>query len=309
MPPLRPRVTVVMATYNWSNVLPFSIGSALGQTFTDFELIVVGDGCTDDSEAVVGAIGDERVRWINLPANVGHQSAPNNKGIEEARGELIAYLGHDDLWLPHHLEAMVGAIEAGADMAYGITSRIAPAGDPDDFPACRVSWPGAWVPPSSVVHRRSLIDRVGGWRDYRTLTDNPESDLWRRFRAAGARIEFVPRLGTIKFPASERRDVYRERPNHEQAAWSARIRDERHFEAAELGRLLADVVARNRDKPYRELLAEVFRRTAAGLARRLAGSKRGGAIEDHRRFKGLDQAAEQDGRSAETLRVLKEKTR
>src|ERR1041384_1641145 len=48
-----PRVTVIIPPYNWSTVLPYSIGSVLDQTFTDFELLVIGDGCTDDSEAVV----------------------------------------------------------------------------------------------------------------------------------------------------------------------------------------------------------------------------------------------------------------
>jgi glycosyltransferase involved in cell wall biosynthesis len=305
-PPL-PKVTIVMATYNWSGVLPYSIGSALGQRFTDFELIVVGDGCTDDSEQVVDSVGDKRVRWIDLPANSGHQSAPNNAGIEAARGALIAYLGHDDLWLPHHLEAMVAAIEAGADMAYGITNRILPAGDRDDDPACHISWPGAWVPPSSVVHRRSLIDEVGGWRDYRALKVNPESDLWCRFRAAGARIEFVPRLSAIKFPASKRRDVYRDRPSDEQAAWWARIRDEQDFEAGELARLLAASVARNREKPYGELLADVLRRTAAGIARRLAGTRPGATIEDVRLFKGLEPGLEMDSGRSETLPMLEGK--
>jgi len=104
-----PRVSVIIATYNWSSVLPYSIGSVLRQTMQDFEILVVGDGCTDDSEAVVAAIGDPRIRWFNLPANSGHQSAPNNEGLRQARGELIAYLGHDDLWLPHHLGAHVAA--------------------------------------------------------------------------------------------------------------------------------------------------------------------------------------------------------
>ncbi|HKO55667.1 MAG TPA: glycosyltransferase family A protein [Thermoanaerobaculia bacterium] len=84
-----PRVTVIMATYNWSSVLPYSIGSALLQTFADFELLVVGDGCTDDSEAVVNARDDRRVRWINLPVNSGHQSTPNNEGLRQARGERL----------------------------------------------------------------------------------------------------------------------------------------------------------------------------------------------------------------------------
>jgi GT2 family glycosyltransferase len=81
-----PRVTVIIPTYNWSSVLPYSIGSALRQSFTDLEVLVIGDGCSDDSEQVVAAIGDPRVRWINLPANSGHQSAPNNEGLLQAQG-------------------------------------------------------------------------------------------------------------------------------------------------------------------------------------------------------------------------------
>lgn len=119
-----PRVTVVIATYNWSTVLPWSIGSVLRQSFTDFEVLVVGDGCTDDSEEVVTTIADPRVRWINLPLNHGHQYAPNNEGLARARGSIIAYLGHDDLWLPHHLELMVAAIETGNDVAHSIVHTI-----------------------------------------------------------------------------------------------------------------------------------------------------------------------------------------
>ena len=77
-----PRVTIIIATYNWSSVLPYSIGSVLRQTFADFELLVVGDGCTDDSAEVVAAIGDPRVQWINLPENSRHQSGPEQRGAE-----------------------------------------------------------------------------------------------------------------------------------------------------------------------------------------------------------------------------------
>ena len=57
-----PRVTVIIATYNWSTVLPFAIDSVLGQTLDDLELLVVGDGCTDDSEQVVTAMKDLALR-------------------------------------------------------------------------------------------------------------------------------------------------------------------------------------------------------------------------------------------------------
>ena len=57
-----PAVSVVIATYNWSSVLRFAIRSVLAQHLADFELIVVGDGCTDDSDAVVRGFGDARIR-------------------------------------------------------------------------------------------------------------------------------------------------------------------------------------------------------------------------------------------------------
>ncbi len=230
---MNPSVSVIIPTYNWSSVLPYSIGSVLRQTFTDFELLVVGDGCTDDSEAVVGRVGDPRVEWINLPTNTGHQSEPNNEGLRQARGQFIAYLGHDDLWLPHHLSCLVSALEQGADLAYGI-SLILP-GEPNGYhtwpyPPCEGYQPGMWIPPTSVVHRHSITDHVGGWRHHRELDTDPEVELWRRAYTAHYRFVFVPRLTAVKFPASTRRDVYKLRPCHEQADWSKRIEKEDDFE-------------------------------------------------------------------------------
>ena len=88
--------SIILPTYNWSAVLPFSIASALDQSFGDFELIVVGDGCTDDTEAVVRSFADARIRFVNLERNSGAQSAPNNAGVELARGRWIFFLNHDD---------------------------------------------------------------------------------------------------------------------------------------------------------------------------------------------------------------------
>ena len=231
-----PRVTVIIATYNWSTVLPYSIGSVLAQTFTDFELLVVGDGCTDDSEAVVAAIEDPRVRWINTP-HFGHQSGPNNEGLRQARGEIVAYLGHDDLWLPHHLAQHVAMIDAQYDFTCSFTGFIGPdasfidTGVPD-FQRMRM------LPPSACVHRLDIARSVGGWRDYRALRVTPEVDLISRLAASGARMAIVPRLTALKFPASLRRNVYRDRPAHEQREWFARIRSEPALEAALFAHIL-----------------------------------------------------------------------
>ena len=287
MAPPSPRVTIIVPTYNWSAVLPFSIGSALDQSFTDFELIVVGDGCTDDSATVVAATGDPRVRWVNLPANNGHQSAPNNEGLRQARGELIAYLGHDDLWLPHHLQCLVEAIDAGADMAFGVTRLVRVAPEPGPTVVGGSYHPNIGVPPTAVLHRKALTDRPGGWRDHRELRVDPEVDLWARFHAAGARIDPVARLTAVKFPASLRRDVYRERPSHEQAAWLARIRAEPDFEPAELTGMLLAATRRR----FGTLLGEVLRRAAMRARRALLPAKGrpgpGEQVERNRRNKGL----------------------
>jgi glycosyltransferase involved in cell wall biosynthesis len=240
------------------------------------------------------------VRWINLPANTGHQSAANNEGLRQARGKFVAYLGHDDLWLPHHLATMVAALEDGADLAHGIARMVAPKEWPRQALRPRYR-PGDWMPPSNVAHRRGLIDRVGGWKDYRTLTIDPEIDLWRRIHESGASVVFVPRLGAIKFPAVARRDVYRERPCHEQAAWFERIQREGDIEAVELASLLAEAVAPAPALRYGALVKTLLDRSARGMWRRLSlRAKRaapalpGATIDARRRFKGLDPPAHVD---------------
>src|SRR5262249_15991747 len=234
-----PSVTIVIPTYNWSSVLPFSIGSARRQTFADFELLVIGDGCTDDSARVVEGIGDERIRWINLSTNVGHQSGPNNEGLRQARGRLVAYLGHDDLWLPHHLECLLRAIDGGADLAFGLTAMVRPDGRKIELAPSRLRYTaGAWLPPTSVLHRRTVIEEVGGWRHPREIAVDAEADLWRRVYDGGHRIEAVSRLTALKFPAVWRKNVYAERPHHEQAEWFERGRCETDLESRLRGGLL-----------------------------------------------------------------------
>jgi glycosyltransferase involved in cell wall biosynthesis len=287
---MTPRVTVILATYNWSSVLRYSIASALRQTFRDFELLVVGDGCTDDS-ADVAAFDDPRVRWINLPKNTRYQSGPNNEGLRQAGGELIAYLGHDDLWLSHHLRLLVDAIDgtassAPADVAHGMMVCVGPEGQ---FLRPLIPRPELYytAPPSALMHRRSVTSESGGWRDYRELTIAPDAELFRRARTAGYRFAYVPRLTGIKFPAAWRPRVYVQRPCHEQAAWLRRMNDEPDFET----RVLVEAI--NSDEtpatlPYRRLFRLFVRETMTRIRQRLTSPRTGyPSVDQVRRFKGL----------------------
>ena len=104
---MAPDVSVVIATYNWSSVLRYAIETALAQTLKDIEVLVIAvTARTDDSPELVASFHDPRLIWHNLPSNTGSQSTPNNTGIAMARGRYIAYLSHDDLWMPHHLERL-----------------------------------------------------------------------------------------------------------------------------------------------------------------------------------------------------------
>jgi glycosyltransferase involved in cell wall biosynthesis len=223
-----PLVSVVTATYNRSEVLAYAIRSVLGQRFTDFEHLVIGDGCTDASESVVRSFGDRRLRWANLPQNSGSQSAPNNRGLELARGQYVAYLGHDDLWHPEHLAVLVSAIEASrADLAFSITLEIGPAAMPTRWllglcPRGVYEW-SMWVPPSAWLHRRDVTERIGVWRDYRTIALPPDTDFLDRVYEHGCRITPADELTVFKFTSALRTHAYLDHRADEQGEWWRRL--------------------------------------------------------------------------------------
>ena len=103
-----PRVSVVVTTYNQRAYIAAAIESALGQTFSDREVVVVDDGSTDGTDAIVVSFGD-RVRLIRQE-NQGIAGA-RNTGVLNARGELVAFLDGDDLWEPDKLAFQVETAE------------------------------------------------------------------------------------------------------------------------------------------------------------------------------------------------------
>lgn len=112
-----PMVSVLMPNHNGGRFLCKSIDSVLNQSFTDFELIVVEDGSTDDSPAILEGYTDPRIRVISLPQNE-HICYALNIGLQQARGIYIARIDSDDCWMPDKLEKqisyMVSHPECGA---------------------------------------------------------------------------------------------------------------------------------------------------------------------------------------------------
>jgi len=109
----RPSVSVVIATYNKADTIAAAIQSVLQQSYRDHEILVVDDGSTDNTASVVGRFGD-KVRY--LPKVNGGTGSARNLGIQEARGEYVAFLDGDDLWMPDKLKLQMAAFAREPDL-------------------------------------------------------------------------------------------------------------------------------------------------------------------------------------------------
>ena len=115
MPDAPPAVSIVIPAYNRAATIRAAIESVLRQTWTDFELIVVDDGSTDDTLAEAAKVADPRLRLVESPAN-GGAAAARNRGLAEARADWVAFQDSDDEWLPRKLEKQMARLTApGAD--------------------------------------------------------------------------------------------------------------------------------------------------------------------------------------------------
>lgn len=132
-----PRVSIIIPTYNRCELLRSTIDSVLTQTLTDYELIVVDDGSTDDTRTLVEHYCQQhpgRVRYI-FQQNAG-ESVARQHGVDISQGILLAFLDSDDLWLPTKLEKQVSFLEQHPDAAfvYCWASVIDRAGHPVQWP-------------------------------------------------------------------------------------------------------------------------------------------------------------------------------
>ncbi|WKN44445.1 glycosyltransferase family 2 protein [Tunicatimonas pelagia] len=95
--------SIIIPTYNRANTLPRAIKSVLAQTYGNFELIIVDDGSTDDTEAVVKNIEDDRIRYFKKENE--ERNIARNFGINHAQGDYVCFLDSDDYYYPNHLAA------------------------------------------------------------------------------------------------------------------------------------------------------------------------------------------------------------
>lgn len=173
-------VSVITPCYNSAEWLEATVASVFAQTWQDFELVLVDDGSTDNTRELIEAIAVRhapRVRVVVGP-NAGAATA-RNRGLQVATGVFIQYLDADDLLWPDAITQRVQALDAsGADVAYSdwqryeevesgnfvagdIMQRRMEDVDADPAIALLTSF---WCPPAALLYRRSIVDRIGGWK-------------------------------------------------------------------------------------------------------------------------------------------------
>ena len=124
---MSPTVSIILPTYNRARFLPQAIASICSQQWTDWELIIVDDGSTDETAAIIGGSTSpiqQPVTFIQQE-NRGAYGA-RNTGLDHATGKYIAFFDSDDEWLPHHLQDCVHALESNADVdwVYGACRMV-----------------------------------------------------------------------------------------------------------------------------------------------------------------------------------------
>ena len=150
-----PVAAIMVPTHDHAATLDLAVRSALEQTLTDIEVIVVGDGVGDDTREVVAKLAkeDSRVRFLDLPKGPHHGEIHRGRAIAATNAKIVCYLCDDDLLLPEHAEAMAELL-TDADLAHSQNGYLDASGSWHHFfadlasPACR-----AWVlrPDRNVV--------------------------------------------------------------------------------------------------------------------------------------------------------------
>jgi len=185
-----PRVSVIIPTYNRARYLPETLESVFAQTYRDYEVIVIDDGSTDNTAEVLESYLD---RIVYVRKENGGQGSARNAGLKIARGEYIAFLDSDDLWLPDKLELQVRYLDEHPDVGLVFTDYVIfeEKGSKNkteigniilskkDLTFKRLLYFN-FIPNLTVMIRKSCFDNVGLFDESRELIGGEDYDMWLR---------------------------------------------------------------------------------------------------------------------------------
>lgn len=232
---VQPLISIITATFKGSHFLVHSIPSVINQDYQNWELIVVGDGCTDETEQVVNGFGDSRIHFFNLEKNSGQQATPNNLGLQKAKGEFVCFLNQDDLFFPDHLSKSLEEIQiSNADFVIVPGIKVM-SSKKEDFEKgnfqvqlCSVHPDGRYSTnvfsvASTWFFKREVIQKLGPWKLEQELYITPSQEWVFRASRLGIRFHFPNHVGVLVLLSGERKNSYLNKFSHEHDYFSSRI--------------------------------------------------------------------------------------
>jgi len=193
MKQMDPSISVIIPCFNTGHYLKEALFSVVNQTFTNWEVIIVDDGSTDNTRDIAAEFKDSRIQYI-FQKNRG-LSAARNTGIRAATSEYIALLDADDIWKINYLEKMINVLNDHSEeiACYCGFIYIDPEGNQIGMPQLRVVPTNKfskvilkqnWLIPSSVIFRRQVIDEVGFFDE--SLHAVEDWDMWMKMSTKGS---------------------------------------------------------------------------------------------------------------------------
>lgn len=204
-----PVVSVVTPAFNAAATIAETIESIQAQTIEAWEMIIVDDGSTDDTQHVVRSFQDPRIRFIPI-AHTGTPAAARNRGVEEARASRVAFIDADDMWTPDFLERELAVMdESGADVVHcrwvnfdGRTTveepPHAPPGPMAHLDLLRAIVSRHFLSMCAVVVDRSALLAVGLFDPDPRLRGTEDFELWLRLAPRSTFVHIVDRLLIVR---------------------------------------------------------------------------------------------------------------
>lgn len=201
-----PKVSIIIPCFNAASFLAQTLDSVFSQNYNAYELIIIDDGSTDNSRAII----DEYVKQHpeKIVAEYGPNrgvSAARNRGTELAKGIFIQYLDADDILKPGTIAKRVKTLEtSGADVVYTDFQRLMEQKDgsyqygkivsrriEDIHPSPEISlFTDFWVPPAAIIYSKEVIDKIGGWKENLPIIQDARFALDAAL--AGGKFEYIP---------------------------------------------------------------------------------------------------------------------
>ncbi len=200
-----PLISVVIPTYNHAHFLDKALQSVRQQTYTNWEALVVDNHSQDNTDEVIAALDDPRIRLLKIH-NDGVIAASRNLGIREARGEWIAFLDSDDCWYPAKLETfarvraedptcdVVSNDELRVDRETGGTTILRHGPNEEPFYQALLLGGNRLSTSATVVRKAFLVRHRLAFSERRDHVTVEDYGLWLELARLGARFTFVPEV-------------------------------------------------------------------------------------------------------------------